>query len=78
MITQPHENSKQGYHKWSDDAEASGATFEVFWADAGAYNGEAEAGWYWHACFAGCLPDGEPVGPFATSQDAFNDARRFD
>ncbi len=31
-------------------------------------------GWYWQACFPGCLPDGEPVGPFDTSLDAYHDA----
>jgi hypothetical protein len=32
------------------------------------------AGWYWWAAFPGCLPDGEPSGPFATSRDALQDA----
>jgi hypothetical protein len=27
-------------------------------------------GWYWQACFPGCLPDGEPEGPYATAVDA--------
>lgn len=34
-----------------------------------------EAGWYWQACFPGCLPDGDPVGPFATEAEALADAR---
>ena len=29
---------------------------------------------YWQACFPGCMPDGEPNGPFPTEQDAINDA----
>jgi len=33
-------------------------------------------GWFWQACFPGCLPDGSPVGPFATRVDALEDARR--
>ena len=33
------------------------------------------AGWYWWSCFPGCLPDSEPTGPFATEQDALDDAR---
>ena len=37
----------------------------------------ATAGWYWQACFPGCLPDGEPSGPFATEADALADARSF-
>ena len=32
-------------------------------------------GWYWQAGFPGCLPDGEPNGPFATQADALADAR---
>lgn len=35
----------------------------------------AIGGWFWQACFPGCLPDGEPVGPFATKQEAIEDAR---
>lgn len=33
------------------------------------------AGWYWHACFPGCLPDGEPTGPFTSEADAIADAQ---
>ena len=29
-----------------------------------------EPGWYWWACFPGCLPDGPPIGPFDTEDDA--------
>jgi hypothetical protein len=44
-----------------------------FWADA---NGDpAEPGWYWWACFPGCLPDGDPNGPFATEAAALADAQ---
>ena len=32
-------------------------------------------GWYWWPCFPGCLPDGEPVGPFETEQEAIEDAQ---
>jgi len=34
-----------------------------------------EPGWYWQPCFPGCLPDGEPVGPFDTYEEALADAR---
>lgn len=34
-------------------------------------------GWYWQACFPGCLPDGDPMGPFNSEADAMNDARVF-
>lgn len=35
----------------------------------------AEPGWYWQACLPGCLPDGDPVGPFASYAAALADAR---
>ena len=34
-----------------------------------------EAGWYWWACFPGCMPDGDPFGPFATEAEATQDAQ---
>ena len=36
---------------------------------------QLEAGWYWQAGFPGCMPDGEPHGPFRTQADALADAR---
>ena len=32
-------------------------------------------GWYWWSCFPGCLPDGEPNGPFATEAEAIANAQ---
>lgn len=32
-------------------------------------------GWFWQACFPGCLPDGEPNGPFKTYAEALADAQ---
>lgn len=32
-------------------------------------------GYYWWSCQPGCLPDGDPVGPFDTWSDAVNDCR---
>lgn len=31
-------------------------------------------GWYWWSCFPGCLPDGDPNGPFESAEDAVEDA----
>jgi hypothetical protein len=31
------------------------------------------AGWYYWFCFPGCMPDGEPVGPFETEEAAVAD-----
>lgn len=49
---------------------------EVFWLPKDYLDGEEiPAGWFWHACFPGCLPDGDPVGPFDTEAEALADAR---
>lgn len=32
-------------------------------------------GWYWQACFPGCLPDSDPMGPFDTEAKALADAQ---
>jgi hypothetical protein len=32
-------------------------------------------GWYWQACFPGCLPDGDANGPFDSADSALADAR---
>lgn len=34
-----------------------------------------ERGYYWWPCFPGCLPDGEPNGPFDTEALAIADAQ---
>jgi len=31
-------------------------------------------GWYWWSCFTGCLPDGDPMGPFDMEKEAYRDA----
>lgn len=43
--------------------------------DAIVENEGITGGWFWHACFPGCLPDGEAFGPFPTEADAVEDAR---
>ena len=61
-------------------------SFEVFWHDGNPseyvteYDAELgehatmKPGWYWWAGFPGCLPDGDAMGPFASSQQAHEDA----
>ena len=83
-------NDKQGFHSFTDNSFETGiatkepyGSFEVFWFD-----GEKDidldwqeiepSGWYWWSCFAGCLPDGEKVGPFASSEQAYDDANEVD
>ena len=62
------------YHQFRNETGEAFGSFEVF-----RYEDELPAmvGWYWQACFPGCLPDGEPTGPFETEQDAIKDATEF-
>ena len=49
----------------------------MFWADD-LVDDDGEtlpAGYYWWSCFPGCLPDGEPNGPFETAEDALAEAQ---
>ena len=53
---------------------------EVFYANEGGMGededgNELGAGFYWWACFPGCLPDSEAMGPFETEAEALADAR---
>lgn len=57
---------------------------EVFYSDvdpeSDEFTGSTELGlrgygWYWWPCFPGCLPDGDPTGPFDTEDEAIADAR---
>lgn len=32
-------------------------------------------GWFYWYCFPGCLPDSDPIGPFATRQEALDAAQ---
>lgn len=36
---------------------------------------DVQTGWFYWFCFPGCMPDSEPVGPFATEAEALADAR---
>ncbi len=64
------------YHKFKDEDGNEYGSFEVYYAAKGGSTSEGmDAGWYWQACFPGCLPDGDPVGPFETEQEAIDDAQ---
>lgn len=65
-------DSDAGYHQFQNEDGSGYGSFEVFWNDGNEYE---SAGWYWQACFEGCLPDGEMIGPFGTSNDAYHDAQ---
>jgi len=50
------------------------------WYSEGVIDKESEEilapGWYWWACFPGCLPDSDPMGPFDSYLEALIDARQ--
>ena len=64
------------YYPFKDEDGGEYGSCEVFHTDgiAGGDYECKESGWYWWACFPGCLPDGEACGPFATEQEAREDA----
>ena len=70
-----------GYYQFVDDTGAAFGSFEVFWQCAEFYNtlkvpeDYTLAGWDWAAGYPGCLYDGDPQGPFATSKLAFSNAK---
>jgi hypothetical protein len=66
------------YHQFIDsDSDAEYGSFEVFQGGPGTDTAGllTGPGWYWWACFPGCMPDGEPSGPFATEAEAIADAQ---
>lgn len=73
------------YHRFSNDATASYGSFETFHIDGPIIDDvkdpegwPSEPGWYWWACYPGCLPDGDPMGPFETEQAAIDNANDED
>jgi len=67
------------------DAEVfyrSAKEMRSFGKDSVWYNPDDRAylqpGWYYWYCFPGCLPDSDPMGPFATEAEAIEDARDQD
>lgn len=72
----PERNEFQGYHQFIDEDGKLYGSFEVDYLTPreGAGDPPNGAGWYWVACFPGCLPDGEPSGPFPTAEGAYLDA----
>lgn len=59
---------------------ADSQNLEVFEHDGNSEDGDcwsdwndgepAPAGWYYWSCCPGCLPDSDPIGPFATREGA--------
>ena len=68
------------YHQFTDKEGNTNGSFEVFfYHDALPHTSEriGDKGFYWWPCFPGCLPDGDPVGPFKTEQAAIKDATDY-
>jgi len=65
------------YHQFTDANGNASGSFEVFYYDAFTSKRKSDAGFYWWPCFPGCLPDGDPIGPFQTEQDAIKDATDY-
>ncbi len=67
-----------GYHSFhAEETQEPYGSFEIFYMDkdrALRYAPELGPGWYWWPCTFGCLPDSDPTGPFAYSQQAHHDA----
>jgi len=72
------------FHQFYRDQSRAGEKWampdaEVFYLSASeacdVVGEDAGAGWYWHTCIPGCLPDSEPSGPFATESEAVENAR---
>ena len=39
---------------------------------------DMEPGWYYQACFPGCLPDSDPVGPYDTKREAVKASQEWE
>jgi len=63
---------RAGFASFRNEDGTEYGSFEVYWHDG---DDEMAAGWYWRAGFPGCLPDGDPEGPFSTSMQAYYNAR---
>lgn len=74
-------DSHEGYHQFhTEESQEPYGSFCIWFVEPTTHRTQEddetplEPGWYWQAGFAGCLPDGEPSGPFAYSQQAHQDA----
>ena len=65
-----------GIIEQDETSETGWITFEF--GIGGTYRGDTDPadyeGFYWQACWPGCLPDGEPMGPFPSEQAAIDNA----
>jgi hypothetical protein len=71
LISDP--KRRTAYEPLCDIDPPIGASVEIFYADRtlAMSFGRHDAGWFWWRCKPGCLPNGPPIGPFATSYAAY-------
>ena len=63
------------YHQFiNHETGESYGSFEVYQMNEYIAGEISDNDFYWWACFPGCMPDGEPNGPFPTEQEAIDDA----
>jgi hypothetical protein len=63
---------RRRYEPLYDIDPKTGASAEIFFADhALAASFGASSGWFWWTGQPACVPDGPPIGPFATSYAAY-------
>jgi hypothetical protein len=76
LFTPPSTDLVMAYYQFKDESTGIGYGSCEVWFTCGSVDigGDLEPGWYWQACFPGCLPDGEPEGPFPTEYAALADA----
>jgi hypothetical protein len=66
---------RPAYEPLYDIDPHTGLTIEVFHVDKVlAASFDRRSGWFWWKCWPGCLPDGEPYGPFPSSYRAYRNA----
>lgn len=76
------------YHRFKDENGYEYGSFETFEVTPEESESATKAdpdnpvfpepGWYWWPCFPGCIPDGDPMGPFASEKDALFDVKERD
>ncbi len=62
---------------WMDKQEMIGHGKNSCWFNPDDYDVEypedayPESGWFYWYCYPGCLPEGDPIGPFETELEAY-------
>ena len=78
----PHNDSTQNVQTFHMDAQEFINPDPDSWMAELVGEGEAEAadlaGWYWWPCLPGCMPDGDPQGPFKYERAALEASRGLD